>query len=322
MQHITDSMVDSLVTAQAAQTVLHDAFCAFGLGQAAMQARIRTDVGPIKLSTLGAVIPTQGWVGAKVYTTIEGQFNFVILLFSIETGLPVATFDAASITRLRTAACSTLVARQLARPDSKVLGLFGAGTQGIEHAGQLSQTFGLEQLLVHDPYMPDEKLKQLSDLCGIAVRTALPEEIAASADIIVTASRSTVPLFSGISLKQGTFIAAIGSSLPYTRELDDTTLSRASAIVVEWKPQSQCEAGDLVLADPSIDVGQKTVEIAQVLSGQTKRCSADDIYLYKSVGVGLEDIALAGYAYQRFEQVHGTPERADRSGSSKTHLVD
>jgi len=106
-------------------------------------------------------------------------------------------------------------------------------------------------------------------------------------------------------VKPGAFIAAIGSSLPTTRELDDALLARAHTIVVEWKPQTLQEAGDLLLADPAIGVEQKIVEFSEVVVGRVTRNHADDIYLYKSVGVGLEDVALAGHAYKKLAEREG-----------------
>ena len=106
MLHVTDAMIDRHVTAADAQAAMLEAFRSFGRGDAAMQERIRTEAGGVKLSTLGAVIPDQHVAGAKVYTTIAGQFSFVILLFSTVDGRPLASFDAGAITRLRTAACT------------------------------------------------------------------------------------------------------------------------------------------------------------------------------------------------------------------------
>jgi Ornithine cyclodeaminase/mu-crystallin family len=146
MLHITDAMVDTLVSTDQALQAMHRAFAAFGAGEAAMQARERTDAGGVKLSTLGAVIPAQGVTGAKVYTTIAGQFNFVILLFSTETGAPLATLDANAITRLRTAATTVLVAQHLAPANARHLFLCGAGVQGLAHAQQMVQHFGLQRI--------------------------------------------------------------------------------------------------------------------------------------------------------------------------------
>lgn len=302
MLHITDERVDRHVTAQDAQQAMLAAFQSFGRGAAAMQERIRTEAGGVKLSTLGAVIPEQEVAGAKVYTTIAGQFSFVILLFSTVDGRPLASFDAGAITRLRTAACTVLAAQRLARPDSATLALFGAGTQGVQHAAQLSAALPLRRVLVVDPYADAGLPDRLAAQCGIPVTFADPAVAAAQADIIVTASRSTTPLFSGELIQPGTFIAAIGSSLPHIRELDDTALARAATVVVEWRPQSLREAGDLVLADKAVLPDSKIVELADVLLDKPVRRHADDIVIYKSVGVGLEDIALAGMAYRRITE--------------------
>ena len=128
----------------------------------------------------------------------------------------------------------------------------------------------------------------------------------ADADIVITASRSKEPLFAGERLKPGAFVAAIGSSLPHTRELDDAALARASVIAVEWKQQSLQEAGDLVLASPTLNIARKVVELGELVSSQhaasKTNTASGDITLYKAVGVGLEDIALAGLAYQNYQK--------------------
>ena len=117
---------------------------------------------------------------------------------------------------------------------------------------------------------------------------------------MVTASRSKTPLFSGDAIRPGTFIAATGSSLPTSRELDDRALERAGRIAVEWRKQSLAEAGELVQAAPGVVRAEKIVELAELVAGTAPgRTSADEITLYKSVGVGLEDIAVAGLAWRR-----------------------
>ena len=302
MQHITDDMIDAAVSPQDAQQVLLDAFRSFGHGQAAMQERIRTEAQGVKLSTLGAVIPEQKVAGAKIYTTIQGQFTFVIVLFSTEDGRALASFDAGAITRLRTAACSLIAARHLARPGARQMALFGAGVQGRAHAIQMAQAFDLEEIRVCDPYALPGLAADLQRQCGTPVRLCDAAETVAGADIVVTASRSTTPLFSGDELKPGCFVAAIGSSLPHTRELDDRALERAARIAVEWLPQTLREAGDLVLARPGLVSPEKLVELGALVTGAAPgRQSDDEITLYKSVGVGLEDVALAGLAWQRVQ---------------------
>lgn len=300
MLHITDDMVSEAVGIEETQAALTEAFTAFGRGEAAMQERIRTETGGIKLSTLGAVIPSQGILGAKVYSTISGQFSFAIMLFSAEDGRPLASLEANAITRLRTAACSVIAARHLARPQARRMALFGTGVQGQAHALQMSGAFPLEDILIVPFDDPEDMPERLSRQTGANVRFAPATDAVENADIVVTASRATSPLFSGDMLKPGAFVAAVGSSLPHTRELDDTALSRAARIAVEWRPQTLREAGDLVLADSSVALSDKVVELGELLAGTAPgRRTDEEITLYKTVGVGLEDIAIAGLAYRK-----------------------
>ncbi len=303
MQQVSDTMLDALVSPAQAQAVLAEAFAQWGRGEAAVQARLRTEAGDVKLSTLGAVIPGQGVAGAKVYTTIGGRFSFVILLFSAETGEPLATFDAAAITRLRTAACSVLAARHLARPDATVLAVLGLGVQGLAHARQFAQAYALQRICVHSPHLTEVQVQDLQAACGVPVLACSADAAVVQADLVVTATRSRTALFDGGLLKPGAFVAAVGSSLPTTRELDDRALSRASLVAVEWRSQSLREAGDLVLADPAALPPAKVVELSDLILGRVSgRRRADEITIYKSVGVGLQDVALAGLAWRTMKE--------------------
>lgn len=300
MRHISDALVDELVCAEDAQQVVLDAFRSFGMARAAMQERIRTEAGGVKLSTLGAVIPDQGVAGAKVYTTIAGRFAFVIVLFSTEDGRALASFDAGAITRLRTAACSVVAARLLAPAGPRRMALYGAGAQGQAHAIQMAAAFALERISLCTPRPTPDLAARLSERCGVPVKLCGADEALEDADIVVTASRSATPLFAGDRLPEGCFVAAIGSSLPHTRELDDRALERAAVVVVEWRIQALREAGDLALAGPGVLPSEKIVELADLVTAQAiGRRSAADITVYKSVGVGLEDVALAGLAWRR-----------------------
>lgn len=300
MLHITDAMIDAAVTAQDAQEAVLAAFRSFGEGRAAMQERIRTEAGGVKISTMGAVLPDQGYAGAKVYSTIKGQFNFVIQLFSTRDGRPLASLEANAITRLRTAACSVIAARSLAKPQIRRIAIFGAGVQGRAHAQQFAQAHDLQEIRVVDPFAAPGVAAELESQCGVTVRMTDAQEALRDADVVVTASRATEPLFAGDQLPSGCFVAAIGSSLPHTRELDDRALERASRIVVDWGPQTLHEAGDLMRAAPHCLAPGKVVEFADLVTGKVPgRTSAGEITIYKAVGVGLQDIALAGLAYER-----------------------
>jgi ornithine cyclodeaminase len=300
MLHITDSMIDAAIGPADARQALLEALQSFGAGRGAMQERVRTEAGGMKISTMGAVLPDQGFAGAKVYTTLRGQFDFVILLFSGSDGRPLASLEANAITRLRTAACSVIAARHLARPGARRLAVFGAGVQGRAHALQFSQVYALEEIRLVDPFAAPDVAAALQDECGVRVRLTDAAAALDHADIVVTASRATQPLFAGDALSPGTFVAAIGSSLPTTLELDDTALRRAARIVLDWAPQTLREAGDLMQAGPGCLAPEKMADLAEVVSGaRPGRRGDDEITIYKAVGVGLQDIALAGLAYCR-----------------------
>ena len=300
MLYITDAMIDAALTPADVQGALTDAFRSFAAGQGGMQERIRTYGGGVRLSTMGAVLPEQEFAGAKVYTTIEGAFSFAIVLFSSRTGALLATLDANAITRLRTAASSVLAARMLARPGSGTLAVFGVGVQGEAHAVQFAEAYPLREILLVSQRNDPRVAVDLAGKTGVSTRLATSEEAVAAADIIVTASRSKTALFPGETIRPGTFLAAVGSSLPTSRELDDTALTRASRIAIEWRTQSLREAGELVLAAPGVVDEAKIVELGELVAGTAPgRVSDEEITLYKSVGVGLEDVAIAGLAYSR-----------------------
>ncbi|WP_138466650.1 ornithine cyclodeaminase family protein [Poseidonocella sp. HB161398] len=299
MLHFTDNDIAGTLSPAEAEACLAEAYRAFGEDRAAVQPRVRTEAADVKLSTMGAVLPSAGVVGAKVYTTIAGQFSFVILLFSAATGAPLATMEANAITAIRSPACTALAARHLARPGSRRLAVFGTGVQGLSHLRHLARAFALEEAMIVSR-RPDPALaEQLAEETGIAVRCATAAEAAAEADMIVTATRSAEPVLSGRDLGTGQFIAAIGSSLPHTRELDDEVLRRAAVLALDWIPQTSREAGDVVLADPGALAHPRMADLKDIVAGTVPgRETPEDLAIFKSVGIGLLDIATAAAVWK------------------------
>jgi len=313
---ITEAQVRDTLTMPAAVKALRAAFTQHGCGHGAILARGRaaaTDPvngAALMISAMGAVLPgdsarcagvgvVEGVMGTKVYSTLNGQFQFVITLFSSTTGLPLATLEANELTRLRTAAATAVAADLLARPDAKVLALFGAGTQAQAHAQALLPLRQFERVLVCARSGAAEFAAALEAQHGLPVRVA-DAQSAARADVIVTCTRATDPLFDGDWVQPGTFVAAVGSSKPTARELDDKLLARASLIAVEWLPAAMAEAGELVRAAAGTIQMSRVAELGSLLA-QPHACAVDDIVVYKSVGVGLEDVALAHWVFNRLQ---------------------
>ncbi|NKJ47666.1 ornithine cyclodeaminase [Burkholderia sp. SG-MS1] len=304
MIHLTDAQIDELIDFEQAIPALESAFRQLARGTAAVQRRVRTETGATKLSTLGAVLPDIDVAGAKVYTTIRGQFNFAIVLFRASNGQCLATLDANAITRLRTAATTVLAVRRLAHKGARIATIFGAGVQGRAHAHALAAFTDLKTLRIVGVEGDAALVNALNDVHGAhgVVASAVSAERAIDgADVIVTATRATTPLFDGRALMPGALVAAIGSSLPHARELDDTTLARAKRIVVELHEQAREEAGDLVLAAPGVVDWSNVAELGNVLENDALgRQRDDEIIVYKAVGIGLQDVALAALAYSAF----------------------
>ncbi|PXW23202.1 ornithine cyclodeaminase family protein [Paraburkholderia caballeronis] len=304
MIHLTDQQIDALIDFGPAIPVLEDAFRQLGRGNAAVQRRVRTEAGATKLSTLGAVLPGADVAGAKVYTTLRGQFSFAIILFRASDGQLLATLDANAITRLRTAATTTIAVRALAKPGARTAAIFGTGVQGRAHAHALAQFTDLKAFRIvgiEGAAALADELNAAYGARGVEAREFDAAGAIDGADVIVTATRATGPLFDGSRVTPGALIAAIGSSLPHTRELDDTTVARAARIVVELTDQAREEAGDLLLAAPGIVDWNDVVELGAVLEGKAPgRRRDDDIVLYEALGIGLQDVAVAALAYRAF----------------------
>ena len=299
MQHLRDADVESLLSLDLAIDVLAAAFRLHANGGAAIQPRARTDAGGVKLSTLGAVLPALGVAGAKVYTTVEGRFTFVVVLFASDDGRLLATLDGGALTRLRTAATSVLAARALGRDRPRVLAVFGTGAQARAHVAAFARSFALVDVRVVGRASAAAFADEIAKAEGVRAKAMTMEAALEGADLVVTATRSSTPILAGRLLMPGAFIAAVGSSRADARELDDAAIARCGAIVVEWKEQARREAGDLVLAGDAVD-WDHVFDLGDVLTGRAEgRRSAADIVLFKSVGVGLQDVALAAAAYCR-----------------------
>ena len=304
MRLISDADVSDVITMREAIDAMAAAFEQFGNGSGAVARRVRATAEhrqqAAAVSMMGASLPAAGVLGAKVYSTIGGRFSFVIVLFSSVTGKPLAAIEANEITRFRTGAATAVAAQRLAPREARTLALFGTGVQARAHAEALLLTHPFERVLVAGRATAPEFADWVQTEFGVAASAVDAPTAAREADVIVTATRATEPLFDGALVKRGAFVAAVGSSKPAARELDDALLTRAELIVVEWLPAAQAEAGEFVRAAPGVIDPTRVTELGKLLvRGTTYDRRSGDIVVYKSVGIGLEDVALAHLVYER-----------------------
>ncbi len=216
------------------------------------------------------------------------------MLFGGEALAPLALVDGAALTGFRTAAVSALATTMLARPDASRLVLFGAGVQAESHLTAMAAIRPLRQLTVVNGNA--QRAGQLIELAGVLGIEGCRGDATSvtDADIVCTCTTSSIPVFDGRLLSPGTHINAIGSYHPDVRELDDVTAQRARWFVEEHA-RVFAELGDVLMPIASGAVGAKFVvdDLFGLCSGAIGRRSADEITVFKSVGLGIEDLAIA-----------------------------
>lgn len=300
MRLISEADVAAVLDPDSAVTALRAAFAQHGRGQAQVLARHRATAtregASLAISAMGAILDAEGSLpavlGTKVYSARNGKYHFLVSLFSADTGAALATLEANEFTRLRTAAATAVAADLLALPQAETLAIFGAGIQAQAHAEALVRVRAFKRIVVCARSGGEAFAATLRRRLGLPVTAVDAATAASEGDLIVTATRSPTPLFDGALVKPGAFVAAVGSSTKAARELDDTLLGRAALVAVEWLTAAQQEAGDIVLAAPGVIAPERLVELGALLAAPRER-GAQDIVVYKSVGIGLEDVALA-----------------------------
>jgi len=243
---------------------------------------------------------TGGALGAKLVTFYPRNqgiptHHATILLFKPETGEPIVSMDGRLITEVRTAAVSAVATNHLARSEASVLAIIGSGVQAASHLEALRLVRRFEEVRVWSPRHAGDFARRF----GVQA-TASAEEAVRGADVIVTATTSKTPVLSGGWLSPGVHINAVGAPRPDWRELDDETLRRAR-VYVDSREAALEESGDVIAA------GRIFAELGEVVS-RTKpgRGSEEEITLFKSLGLAVEDVATADLVYRKAADAEGT----------------
>lgn len=244
------------------------------------------------------VMPASGRaLGAKLVTFYPQNktvptHHAMILLFQPETGEPLAVMDGRFITEMRTAAVSAVATKLLARGDVKVLTILGSGVQARSHLEALRLVRSFTEVRVWSPRNA-ERFAQAFNVRSVHST----EEAVRGADVIVVATSATTPVLRGEWLAPGVHINAVGATRPNWRELDDEVLQRSTIYVESGEPALK-ESGDIIAADTEL------IEIGEVIAGKRSgRKSADQITLFKSVGVAIEDVASAELVLKKRAQI-------------------
>jgi ornithine cyclodeaminase/alanine dehydrogenase-like protein (mu-crystallin family) len=221
-----------------------------------------------------------------------------VVLFDGETGEVRAIVNASAITAIRTAAVSAVATRALARDDARTLAILGAGVQAKSHLEAMRALQAWERIVVWS--RTHEHAEQL----GAEVADTA-EEALRDADVVCTTTTAREPVVRREWLKEGAHVNAVGSSIPTTRELDTATMADA-ALFVDRRESTLNEAGDYLFPAGEGAIGPEHIraELGEVLAGSAEgRRSPDELTVFKSLGLAVEDLACAQFLLQRAREL-------------------
>ncbi len=264
---------------------------------------------PEKIGALGMMPGYLGSIdtmGIKTVTVFPGNAGTeydshqgTVMLFDSGNGRLKAVIDATEITAIRTAAASAVATDLLAREDSSVLAILGAGVQGHSHARAIPLVRPIDEIRVWSR-TPESAGRLVANTDGNARAVSSVEEAVAGADIVCTTTASPDPILSGSLLEQGMHVNAVGSSVPFARELDSDAMAR-SRIFVDRRESTVNESGDFIMAreEGAVDDDDIVAELGEIIVGTYPgRGSDEEITLFVSLGIAVEDIASADLVYR------------------------
>jgi ornithine cyclodeaminase/alanine dehydrogenase-like protein (mu-crystallin family) len=295
--------VRQLLTMDEALPVIEDAFASVASGDAVNVPRVRGTLPEVTLNVLAAVSRRLDAAVVKSYPVIRSDVtvgsSLTILLYRISTGALDAIVEASVLGQIRTGAASGVAAKYMARPDSRVMTLFGAGFQAQSQVDALVRALPNLERINLVSRSPERARQFCSDLKVEleVVHAKDVEQAVAAADVITTATGTRQPLFDGAWLRPGVHVNAVGSNYAEKRELDAVAVRRASRIVVDDIAVAKMESGDLI----GVDVDWSSIRpLSDVVAGRAPgRASRDEITLFESQGLGLEDLAVACHVVRR-----------------------
>ncbi|MFN7971025.1 MAG: ornithine cyclodeaminase family protein [Acidobacteriota bacterium] len=280
-----------------------------GQAQNPLRSAMKLPDGGKLLGMMPASLGSPRALGLKIVTVFPGNHGTpfdshqgLVALFDPDDGRPILIADGSEITAIRTAAVSAVATRILAREDAHDLAIIGSGSQARTHLEAMRAVRPIERVRVHslDRGRCEAFARRAAMATGIDVRvTPSAGEAVAGASIVCTVTSSRVPVVRGAWLASGAHVNAVGACIPAARELDADAVGRAR-VFVDSRESAKAEAGDILLArsEGAIDDAHVLGEIGELLCGAVEgRRSAMDVTLFKSLGLGVEDVIVAHHLH-------------------------
>jgi ornithine cyclodeaminase/alanine dehydrogenase-like protein (mu-crystallin family) len=299
---LSEEDVRQLLTMEMALEAVEEVLRKMALDEAHNVPRARVQTDHTMLHTMSGAAKTLGILGYKAYCTNRKGNHFHVGLYDGKSGALLALMQADHLGQMRTGAASGVATQYMARPDAAEVGLFGSGKQARTQLLAVCKVRKVRRVQV---YSPNEERRlhfatEMRAACGCEVDSVpRPEMAAEDKDIVITATSSREPVFNGHWLAEGTHLNVVGSNFLGKAEVDAVTVRRCQSIVVDSKDQARLEAGDFTQAFEEGSIHWADIhELGQVIVGRfTGRAHPQDVTLFKSLGIALEDVAVASRVY-------------------------
>lgn len=300
---IREAQVREILTMPLAIETLESAFRDWAHGRATNQPRQRVYTPQGVLHLMGAAWHSKGYIGYKAYFSFPTGTRFHVALASAHTGELLALIEADWLGRIRTGAASGLATKYLAREDSYTVAILGAGDQAETQLQAICAVRAIQQAFVFSrtPEKREAFAQRMHEQLGIPIQPCeRVEQAVADADVICTITTAREPILAGAMLKPGMHLNAAGANSLARRELDTFAVGRCERIAVDDPQQARLEAAELITPIELRKLSWERVQsLAYIVGGLLPpRQSPEEITLFKSLGIALEDVAAAAVVYE------------------------
>ena len=301
--YLTEADVNRLLTMPIAIDCLEEVFSAQARGEAVNTPRSRIPLSPGSYNLMSAAWHGKNVVGQKSYTASRAGVGFHVLIYSTTGEGLLAIIEANRMGQIRTGAASGLASKYMARPNSAKVAVIGSGYQGRTQLEAVAMALNISSARVYSR----TKINREGFASAMTADLELPVKAAASveecvegADVIIAITNASEPVITGDHVRPGVHINAAGANGFLRRELDTAAVTMASVIATDDVAQAQIECADLIRP---VEAGRLTWQqvkpLASVVGGETPgRYSDDDVTLFESQGIALEDVAVGERVYR------------------------
>jgi len=300
---LTEAEVEGLLDMPSALDAVESVLRDQAEGRATNRARRRISLPRSGLNFMAAGAPETGAMGLKVYSIARSGARFYTMLFDPESGELLCILQSDRLGQMRTGAASGVATRHLAREDANTLGIYGAGWQAESQLEAIAAVRDLQRIIVYSRSEDSRKAfaERMGERLGMEIETTHSADEPAAQEIVVTATSAREPVLLGEWLRPGAHVNAAGSNFLFKSEIDREVVRRASFVCVDSREELGLETGDLLRPlETGIILPEAIYELGQVVAGQVKgREGPEDITLFSSQGLALEDMAAARVVYDR-----------------------